>query len=133
MHNAKPEFLPDHAVGDPEGPGRTIDLGFGQVARHGATLLASLAGTLAIANLWLLPLTEQTLLTAGRGVVLLLLAIGLMGTARLSLFLTLIVALTGLDLATPNADGTVLIAILEVCLAGSAALALLSPRIRSVS
>ena len=100
------------------------------MARHGATLLACFAGMLSIANLWLLPLTDGSLLAAGRGVVLLLLAIGLMGTSRLSLFLTLIVALGGLTTTGTGAGDLDVITVLEVCLAASAAMALLSPRTR---
>ena len=128
MQNAKSESL------NPEGSFQAqhttvgLNLGFGQVARHGATLLACLAGMLSIANLWLLPLTEGSLLAAGRGVVLLLLAIGRMGTSRLSLFLTLIVALGGLTTAGTGTGDLDIITVLEVCLAASAAMALLSPR-----
>ena len=74
-----------------------VDLGFAGMARHLATLMALLGGCLAIAQLWWAPLSEASLWHAGRGIVLILLAIGLMGTARLSLVLTLLVALSGLD------------------------------------
>ena len=130
MQNAKSESLsPERSIHHQHTTGG-LDLGFGQVARHGATLLACLAGMLSIANLWLLPLNEGSLLAAGRGVVLLLLAIGLMGTSRLSLFLTLIVALGGLTNSGTGAGDLDVITVLEVCLAASAAMALLSPRTR---
>ena len=130
MQNAKSESLSPEGSIHRKHTTVSLDLGFGQVARHGATLLACLAGMLSIANLWLLPLTEGSLLAAGRGVVLLLLAIGLMGTSRLSLFLTLIVALGGLTTSGTGARDLDVITVLEVCLAASAAMALLSPRTR---
>ena len=130
MQNAKSESLNPEGTVHHQHTTDGLDLGFGQVARHGATLLACLAGMLSIANLWLLPLTEGSLLAAGRGVVLLLLAIGLMGTSRLSLFLTLIVALGGITTTGTGAGDLDVITVLEVCLAASAAMALLSPRTR---
>ena len=105
-----------------------INLGFGRVSRHCSTALAILAGCLAVANLWLVPLSEASLLEAGRGVVLLLLGIGLMGTARLSLFLTLVVALAGLDSVTATTDLPRAMAIIEVCLVTTAAFALVTSR-----
>ena len=128
MQNAKTESLNPEGSIHRQHTTADLDLGFGQMARHGATLLACFAGMLSIANLWLLPLTEGSLLAAGRGVVLLLLAIGLMGTSRLSLFLTLIVALSGLTNSGTGAGDLDVITVLEVCLAASAAMALLSPR-----
>ena len=76
MQNAKTESLNPEGSIHRQHTTADLDLGFGQMARHGATLLACFAGMLSIANLWLLPLTEGSLLAAGRGVVLLLLAIG---------------------------------------------------------
>jgi len=99
-----------------------LDLGIGRLARHIATLMATLGGCLAIAQLWWLPLSETSLWQAGRGVVLLLLAIGLMGTARLSLVLTLMIALTGLELAPSGA--TLYTAWIEPILIGATSLAL---------
>ena len=127
MVNAKPQMMPDTPDGDRPTVNQ-VDIGLGRAARHCATGLATLAGSLAIANLWLLPVTEQALLSAGRGVILLLLAIGLMGTARLSLFLTLLVALTGTLMTTGTDNGSSLQSILEICLLGSTAVALLCPK-----
>ena len=133
MYNAKPELPSTQAADSVLHSRPTVDLGVGRAARHCATLLATLAGCLAIANLWLLPLTEYTLLAAGRGVIFLLLAIGLMGTARLSLFLALLVALTGLSTTNPGALASDLTTVLEACLSVSAGLALLCPRIGNAS
>jgi len=127
MVNAKPQIMPDSPEGDKPAT-HQLDIGLGRAARHCATGLATLAGSLAIANLWLLPVTEQTLLSAGRGVILLLLAIGLMGTARLSLFLTLLVTLTGTLMTTGTETGSTLQSILEICLIGSTGVALLCPK-----
>ncbi len=52
-----------------------------------AMLLALTAGILHVGHLWLAPLAVDTLLDAGEGVILLLIALGLMGSARLSLIL----------------------------------------------
>ena len=105
-----------------------VNLGFGRVSRHCATAFAIVAGCLAVANLWLVPLSGASLLEAGRGVILLLLGIGLMGTARLSLFLTLLVASAGLDIFTGNTDTPAITAVIDVCLITTAAFALVSPR-----
>ena len=127
MVNAKPQMMPDRP--DEDRPTvNQVDIGLGRATRHCATGLATLAGSLAIANLWLLPVTEHTLLSAGRGIILLLLAIGLMGTARLSLFLTLLVALTGTLMTTGTDTGSPLQSILEICLIGSTGVALLCPK-----
>jgi len=53
-----------------------------------AMLLALSIGVLLIAELWQAPLTEALLAEAGRGVIFVLLALGLMGTKRLSVILT---------------------------------------------
>ena len=53
-----------------------------------AMLLALSIGVLLIAELWQAPLTEALLTEAGRGVIFVLLALGLMGTKRLSVILT---------------------------------------------
>lgn len=53
-----------------------------------AMILALVIGGLLIAQLWTQPLSQASLTTAGRGVLFLLLALGLMGTRRLSLVLT---------------------------------------------
>lgn len=114
-------------IGSGEGHG-AVNLGFGRVSRHCATALAIFAGCLAVGNLWVVPLSVISLLEAGRGVILLLLGIGLMGTARLSLVLTLLVALAGLDIFTAAGNATSLMAIIEVCLVTTAAFALVTPR-----
>ena len=68
-----------------------------------AMLLAVSIGVLLIADLWRLPLTQESLATAGRGVVFILLALGLMGSRRLSVVLTaLLCSVSLLDLLTVN-------------------------------
>ena len=59
-------------------------------------MLALLIGVLLITALWQNPLSEQQLAEAGRGVLFILLALGLMGTQRLSLVLTAILCSTTL-------------------------------------
>ena len=51
-------------------------------------ILALNIGGLLIAQLWTQPLSQASLTTAGRGVLFVLLALGLMGTRRLSVVLT---------------------------------------------
>ena len=53
-----------------------------------AMILALVIGGLLIAQLWTQPLSQASLTTAGRGVLFVLLALGLMGTRRLSVVLT---------------------------------------------
>ena len=53
-----------------------------------AMILALVIGGLLIAQLWTQPLSQDSLTTAGRGVLFVLLALGLMGTRRLSVVLT---------------------------------------------
>jgi hypothetical protein len=53
-----------------------------------AMILALVIGGLLIAQLWTQPLSQTSLTTAGRGVLFVLLALGLMGTQRLSVVLT---------------------------------------------
>ena len=128
MHKAK---LHTDKTPPPASAGKkpaAIDLGFGRVSRHCATALAILAGCLAVANLWLVPLTGASLLEAGRGVILLLLGIGLMGTAKLSLFLTLLVATAGLDIFIERPDIPAIMSVIEVCLISTAAFALVTSR-----
>jgi hypothetical protein len=68
-----------------------------------AMLLALSIGTLLIADLWRQSLSQESLATAGRGVVFILLALGLMGTRRLSVALTaLLCGASLLDLLTVN-------------------------------
>ena len=56
--------------------------------RLAAMVLALLNGALLIAGLWQHTLCMDSLLSAGRGAVFILLALGLMGTRRLSVVLT---------------------------------------------
>ena len=66
-------------------------------------LLALSTGILLVAQLWLAPLTEALLTGAGRGVIFILLTLGLMGTQRLSLILTALVCASSLpDLLAVN-------------------------------
>ena len=53
-----------------------------------AMILALVIGGLLIAQLWTQPLSQDSLTTAGRGVLFVLLALGLMGTRRLGVVLT---------------------------------------------
>ena len=53
-----------------------------------AMILALVIGGLLIAQLWTQPLSQDSLTKAGRGVLFVLLALGLMGTRRLSVVLT---------------------------------------------
>ena len=53
-----------------------------------AMILALIIGGLLIAQLWTQPLSQDSLTKAGRGVLFVLLALGLMGTRRLSVVLT---------------------------------------------
>lgn len=66
-------------------------------------LLALSTGILLVAQLWQAPLTEALLTGAGRGVIFILLTLGLMGTQRLSLILTALVCASSLpDLLAVN-------------------------------
>lgn len=66
-------------------------------------LLALSTGILLIAQLWQAPLTEALLTGAARGVIFILLTLGLMGTQRLSLILTALVCASSLpDLLAVN-------------------------------
>lgn len=56
--------------------------------RLAAMVLALLTGALLITGLWQHSLGEDSLLSAGRGAIFFLLALGLMGTRRLSVVLT---------------------------------------------
>lgn len=51
-------------------------------------IIALIIGALLIAQLWTQPLSQDSLTTAGRGALFVLLSLGLMGTRRLSLVLT---------------------------------------------
>ena len=59
-----------------------------------AMLLALTTGVLLIGHLWEQALTRETMASAGRGVVFILLALGLMGTRRLSVALTALLCST---------------------------------------
>ena len=59
-------------------------------ARLFAMFLALTTGVLLISNLWEQTLTQNAMASAGRGVIFILLALGLMGTRRLSLALTVL-------------------------------------------
>ena len=59
-------------------------------------ILALVIGGLLIAALWHNPLSERQLTEAGRGVLFVLLGLGLMGTKRLSLVLTALLCSTTL-------------------------------------
>ena len=69
-----------------------------RVTRGAATALALTTGAGRIATLWLLPPSASALVSAGIGALFLLLGLGLMGSARLSLILT--ATLCTLSLAT---------------------------------
>ena len=57
-------------------------------------MLALLTGALLITGLWHEALGEVSLLSAGRGAIFILLALGLMGTRRLSVVLTALLCST---------------------------------------
>jgi len=75
--------------------------------RTTAALMALAAGCLHIADLWWLGASRDSLGDAGRGVILLLLALGLMGTARLSLILVAVFCAAGIpDLVAMSQTNT---------------------------
>ena len=59
-----------------------------------AMLLALTTGVLLISDLWEQTLTQDAMASAGRGVIFILLALGLMGTRRLSVALTAMLCAT---------------------------------------
>ena len=63
-------------------------------ARLFAMLLALTTGVLLISDLWGQTLTQDAMASAGRGVIFILLALGLMGTRRLSVALTALLCVT---------------------------------------
>ena len=63
-------------------------------ARLFAMLLALTTGVLLISDLWEQTLTQDAMASAGRGVIFILLALGLMGTQRLSVALTALLCAT---------------------------------------
>ena len=89
-----------------------------------AMVVALAAGIIHVAGLWYAALDERLLLDAGRGMILILLSLGLMGTARLSLVLSILLALTGLVSLIANPAGARLVNWLELMLLISAASAL---------
>ena len=62
-----------------------------------AMILALVIGGLLIAQLWTQPLSQHSLTKAGRGVLFVLLALGLMGTRRLSVVLTAVLCSVSLS------------------------------------
>ena len=89
-----------------------------------AMVVALAAGIIHVAGLWYASLDEGLLLDAGRGMILILLSLGLMGTARLSLVLSILLALTGLVTLIANPVSARLVNWLELMLLISAASAL---------
>jgi hypothetical protein len=89
-----------------------------------AMVVALAAGIIHVAGLWYASLDEGLLLDAGRGMILILLSLGLMGTARLSLVLSILLAVTGLLTLIANPVGARLVNWLELMLLISAASAL---------
>ena len=66
-------------------------------------ILALVIGGLLIARLWTQPLSQESLTTAARGALFVLLALGLMGTRRLSVVLTAVLCSVSLsDLLSVN-------------------------------
>ena len=63
-------------------------------ARLFAMLLALTTGVLLISDLWEQTLAQDAMASAGRGVIFILLALGLMGTRRLSVALTAMLCAT---------------------------------------
>ena len=63
-------------------------------ARLFAMLLALTTGVLLISDLWEQTLTQDAMASAGRGVIFILLALGLMGTRRLIVALTALLCVT---------------------------------------
>lgn len=103
--------------------GRLVD-----ILRGTAMLLALIAGVWHIAALWFDGLSRDTLFAAGRGGVLLLLALGLMGSGRLAL--VLVVVFCGAALTDLVAIGrpTVLLSWLEMLLMALSMALLLMPQ-----
>jgi len=63
-------------------------------ARLFTMLLTLTTGVLLISDLWEQTLTQDSMASAGRGVIFILLALGLMGTRRLSVALTALLCAT---------------------------------------
>ena len=92
---------------------------------------ALVVGMLHVSGLWYTALDPSVLLDAGRGMVFILLSLGLMGTARLSLVLSVLLALTGLVALVANPSEARLVNWLELFLLISAASALALQLMRS--
>lgn len=71
--------------------------------RASATAIAATLGVVRVCDLWLEPLSIESLLSAGCGVLMLLLTLGLMGQGRLSLSLS---ALLGVALLSGTLSAT---------------------------
>ena len=68
-----------------------------------AMILALVLGGMLVTQLWTQPLSQASLTTSGRGVLFVLLALGLMGTRRLSVVLTALLCSVSLpDLLSVN-------------------------------
>lgn len=99
-----------------------------RIAAMGAALVV---GMLHVSGLWYTTIDPSVLLDAGRGMVFILLSLGLMGTARLSLVLSVLLALTGLVALLANPSEARLVNWLELFLLISAASALTLQLLRS--
>jgi hypothetical protein len=99
-----------------------------RIAAMGAALVV---GMLHVSGLWYTTIDPSVLLDAGRGMVFILLSLGLMGTARLSLVLSVLLALTGLVALVANPSEARLVNWLELFLLISAASALTLQLVRS--
>jgi len=102
-----------------------------QKSRLAAMGAALVVGMLHVSGLWYTTIDPSVLLDAGRGMVFMLLSLGLMGTARLSLVLTVLLALTGLIALVANPSEARLVNWLELFLLISAASALTLQLMRS--
>lgn len=102
-----------------------------QKSRLAAMGTALVVGMLHVSGLWYTALDPSVLLDAGRGMVFILLSLGLMGTARLSLVLSVLLALTGLVALVANPSEARLVNWLELFLLISAASALALQLMRS--
>ncbi len=100
-----------------------------RLARDLAMVLALIAGGMHVAQLWANPLERDTLLEAGRGVLLILLALGLMGSSRLSVVLVILFCGTALMNLYTLGSGLTPVAIVELVLVALATPALFAPRI----
>jgi hypothetical protein len=95
-----------------------------QASRLAAMGAALIVGMLHVSGLWYQAIDPSVLLDAGRGMVFILLSLGLMGTARLSLVLSVLLALTGLVALLSNPSEARLVHWLELFLLISASSAL---------